>query len=177
MDLEGTVDIVIEVVAARGGDGCSVYGVADAVGVEIAAGHGVGFVVNDAVEGTIDHRVYTEGEDVLMVGCEDTGVNDCSPWDGKTFVNWLGREDTSGADLVHNFSGLVELEGENILVICNGDYGLKNKLSVANDCCAASSVVGVFPSDTVILLVNADYVWHIDNSSFIVTENSGEVVD
>lgn len=177
LDLEGAVDVVVEIVAAGDGDGLGVNGVTDTVGVEVAAGHGVRFVVDNGVEMTVEHRVHAERKDVLMVGGEDTGMHDCAPWDGETFIDRLGGEDTSGADLVHKFSGLVELEGENVLIICDGKNGLEDELSVADDGCTACSVIGVFPSDTVVLFVNTDYIWHFKNSSFVVIKNGGEVVD
>lgn len=177
LDLEGAVDVVVEIVAAGDGDRLGFNGVTDTVGVEVAAWHGVRFVVDNGVERAVEHRVHTERKDVLVMGGEYTGVHDCTPWDGETFIDRLGGEDTGGADLVHKFSGLVELEGENVLVVCDGENGLENELSVADDGCTAGSVVGVFPSDAVVLFVNTDYVWHFKYSSFVIIENGGEVVD
>lgn len=177
LDLEGAVDVVVEVVAAGRGDGRAVHRVADAVGVEVAAGHGVRFLVDEAVAGSVDHGVDAEGKDVLVVGGEDAGMDDGSPWDGEPFVDGLRGEDAGGAHLIHDFSGLVELECEDVLVVCDGDDGLEDELSVADDGCATGSVVGVFPSDPVVLLVDTHDIWHLEDFSLVVVENGREVVD
>ena len=54
-------------------------GVADAVRVEGGDGHGVDFIVNEAAGGAVDGRVEAKGEDVLVVGDEDAGVDDGAP--------------------------------------------------------------------------------------------------
>lgn len=90
LDFERSVGVEVKVEAAGCSDGCFGYGVAYSVGVEVGTWHGVGFIVDDAVDGAIDHRVYAEGEDVLVVGGEDSGVDDCSEWNRDAFVDWLG---------------------------------------------------------------------------------------
>jgi hypothetical protein len=61
---------------------------------------------------------------VLVVGCEDAGVDYGSPGDFEVFVDGLRAEDAGGADFVGPFAGLVEHEGEDILVVGDGDARL-----------------------------------------------------
>jgi len=58
---------------------------------------------------------------VLVVSCEDAGMDDGSPGDVKTLVDGLRAEDAGGADLVCPFACLIEHEGEDVLVIGDGD--------------------------------------------------------
>ena len=67
LDLEGAVEVIVEVQTRRLGHGGFLRVVADAVGVEGRAGHGVDFVVDEAVGVAVDHGVDAEGEDVLVV--------------------------------------------------------------------------------------------------------------
>jgi len=84
----------------------------------------VGFIVNEAIGVALDHGVYAQGEDVLVVSGEDAGVHDCSPRHFDAFVDGLCAEDACGADFVGPFAGLVEHEGEDILVVGDGDASL-----------------------------------------------------
>lgn len=79
LDLEGAVRVRVEIVAAGGLDEGFGSEVAGAVRVEVGAWHGVGFVVDEAVGWAVEHGVYAQGEDVLVVGCEDAGVDDGAP--------------------------------------------------------------------------------------------------
>lgn len=161
MDLEGSVFGEVEVVAAGVGDLGLGYGVAVSVWVEVAAGHGVGFVVDEAVGvAAVDEGVDAEGEDVLVVGSEDAWMDDCSEVDLNTLVDGLGAEDSCGADFVVHFSGLVEHEGHDVLVVCDCDDGLEDEFAVADDGGATGAVVCVLPSDASVLLVDANDVGH-----------------
>jgi len=68
LDFKCAVNVVVKVVAARGNDGCYIHGIADTVGIEVGAWHGMRFVKGDAVKGAVDHGVDAEREDVLVVG-------------------------------------------------------------------------------------------------------------
>lgn len=94
LDFEGSVDVPVLVETAGFFDDGFVDGVTYAVGVEVGAGHWVSFVVDDAVEGSVEHGVDAEGEDVLVVGGENAWVNNGTPWDGDSFVDGLGGENT-----------------------------------------------------------------------------------
>lgn len=73
LNLEGAVGVGIEVVAARVGEQGFGDGVACAAGVPVGgARHGMGFGVDEAVGVAVEHWVDAEGEDVLVVGRENT---------------------------------------------------------------------------------------------------------
>lgn len=84
----------------------------------------MGFIVDEAVGVAVDHGVYTQREDVLVMGGEDAWVHDCAPGDFDAFVDGLSAEDTGGADFVGPFAGLVEHEGEDVFVVRDGDATL-----------------------------------------------------
>lgn len=130
LDFKRPVRGVVDVVAARvcnKGFGSSV---ARAVWVEVAARHGVRFVVDEAVGGAVDHGVDAQGEDVLVVGGEDAWVDDSTPGNFKAFVDGLGGEDAGCADFVGEFAGLVEHEGHDVFVVCDAVYVLAPILDV-----------------------------------------------
>lgn len=79
------------------------------------------FVIDDAVLGTVDHRVYAQGEDMLMVRCKNTGVDNCAPRNAEAFVDRLSGEDASCTDFVHDLASLVENEGKDIFIVRDGD--------------------------------------------------------
>lgn len=111
LDLESPVRVRVEVIATGGGDKGFFCVVAGSVRVEVGAWHWVGFVVDEAVGGPVEHGVYAEGEDVLVVGGEDAGVDDGPPRDFEVFVDGLGAQDAGCADFVRPFASLVEHEG------------------------------------------------------------------
>ena len=69
LDFVRTVDVVVEVVAARCLAQSFFDGVAVAVLVKLGAWHWVRFVVDEAVFVTLDHWIDTKGEDVLVMYC------------------------------------------------------------------------------------------------------------
>lgn len=58
---------------------------------------------------------------MLVVGGEDAGVYHRPPGDFDAFVDGLCAEDSCGTDFVGPFAGLVEHEGEDVLVVGDGD--------------------------------------------------------
>lgn len=81
LDLERAVGVDVEIVPACLLDDGLLRVVAGAVGVEIGARHWEGFVVDEAVAMAVDHGIYAEREDVLMVGGEDAWVDNGAPGD------------------------------------------------------------------------------------------------
>ena len=116
----------IEVEAGGGGDGGFADGVAHGVRVEVFGG-GKGFdgAGDEGVFVAVDCGVDAEREDVLMVDCEDAGVDDGAPGHGGVCVDGLGGDDAGGADFVGEFAGLGENEGEDVFVVGDGDDGLE----------------------------------------------------
>lgn len=159
-DFEAAARVVVGVEAGRFGDGGFRDGVADAVGVEVGDGHGVHFVVDEAVGVAVDGGVDAQREDVLVVDGEDAGVDDGAPGDFDVFVDGLGADDAGGSDLVGHLACLVEHEGHDVLVIGDCDDGLDDQLPASYNSCSAGSVVGVLPANAGVLLMNTDYVFH-----------------
>ena len=89
----------------------------------------MGFIVDEAVGVAVDHGVYAQGEDVLVVGGEDARVHDCSPGDFDAFVDGLRAEDAGGADFEGYAAGGVELVGEDVFVVCEGDDELDDEFA------------------------------------------------
>ena len=176
-DLVGQVGGLVEVQAAGVGDLALADGVAHAVRVEVGFLHGEGFGGEDAVSVAVDGGVDAEGEDVLVVGGQDAGVDDGAPGDGEASVDGLGGDDAGGADLVGQLAGLVEDEGEDVLVVGDCDDGLEHQFAGAGDGGGAGAVVGVFPADAGVLFVDADDVFHGQGGAFVVREEAVEVVD
>jgi hypothetical protein len=116
---------------------------------------------------------------VLVVGCEDAWVDDCSPGDVEALVDGLGAEDTGSANFVGPFACLVEHECKDVLVVGDGDavcvncmiktiviasihlHALQYELTLTHNSCAPSAVVGVFPTNAAVLLVYAHDVGHL----------------
>ena len=177
LNFEDAVAVWVEVEARGGFDKGFLDGVADAVEVKGRAGHRVAFFVGEAVRLAVDGWVDAEREDVLVVGSEDARVDDGAPRDGDPFVDGLGTDDAGGADLIREFTGLVEDEGQNVFVVGNSDDGLNDELTVAGQGGAAGAIVCVFPTDTVVLFVDADDIFHGHGLALRVGQNSAEVVD
>ena len=114
---------------------------------------------------------------MLVVRGEDAGVDDGAEGDGEAFIDGLCGEDTGGADFVGELAGLVEDEGEDVLVVGDGDDGLDYELTVAHDGGAPGAVVGVLPPDAAVLLVDADYVVHGQGLAGGVVQDRADIVD
>ena len=132
---------------------------------------------------------------MLVVGCEDAWVDDCSPGNLEPLVNRLGAENSGGPDFIGPFACLVEHECEHILVVRDGDavfvscvvdisaivpihlHALKHELTLAYDGSAPSAVVGVLPSNATVLLVNTNNVRHLQRLTLVVVEYRTEVLD
>ena len=56
----------------------------------------------------------------------------------------------------------MELEGENVFVVSNGDDGLEDKNAGSCYSSVAGAVVGMFPEDAVVDFVAADYAWELE---------------
>lgn len=123
----------------------------------------------------VDGGIDPKGEDVLMVGGEDPGMDNGPPRDFD--IRGLGADDPSGPDFVLYLSGLVENEGHDVLIISNGDDGLDHKLPTADNGRRTSPVVGMFPADASVLLVYTDDILHGPGFTFIRTEHGTEVMN
>lgn len=92
------------------------------MGVEFRARYRVGFVVNKAVViGSIEHGVYMQTENVLVIRREHTGVHNSTKGDVDTFIDRPGAQNSSRTNLIRDIAGLVENEGKNVFVVCHCD--------------------------------------------------------
>lgn len=110
----------------------------------------MGLFLNHSVLLTIDGGIKTNGEYVLMVLGQYTGV------DHVTVVACLAWIDVDAADYTRrtslncNTARLIELVRKDVLIIGKGDDKLDDKLAVSNDNSAACTPVGMLPADAVI---------------------------
>ena len=95
---------------------------------------------------------------MLVMGGQNPWMDDSAPGHIHTFVDWLRADNSGGADFIGDLPSLVEDKCEKILIICNGDDGLYHELPVPNDGGAVGTVVGMFPEDAGVLLMNTDYI-------------------
>jgi len=105
------------------------------------------------------HRgINPDAEAMLMVLSQSTGANDIAPISHFPSIDVNNRDNSGSAGFDHNTPCLVELIGENVLVIRKRDDELDHELTTPGHYSAFGAPVGVFPVDPVVLLVNADYV-------------------
>ncbi len=177
LDLVDAVDAIVDVEACRGRHEGFVNGIADAMGIEVRAGHGVGFFVDEAVTMAINGRVDAQGEDVLVVSGKDARVDNGAPGDGDAWVNGLGVEDAGGADFVDELAGLIEHKGHDIFVVRDSDNGLDDEFAVAYYSSTTGVVVGVLPTYARILLMNAHDVFHWQGFAMFIVQDCVQIVD
>ena len=159
-DLVGAVGGGVQVQACGVGDFALAHRVADGVRIEVGFLHGEDFGGEDGVAGPVDAGVDAQAEDVLVVGGEDAWVDDGTPGDGDAGVDGLRADDSRGADFIAEFASLVEDEGEDVFVVGHCDDGLQDEFAGARDGGPVGAVVGVFPANPGVLLVDADDVVH-----------------
>lgn len=105
----------------------------------------------------VDGRVDAHGKDVLVVLGEDTRRNNVAVLGRLTLVNGDDADHAGGARLDGDAAGLVELEGEDVLVVGEGADELDDKLAHAGDDAAVGAEVGVLPQDAAVLLVQTHH--------------------
>ena len=72
---------------------------------------------------------------------------------------------------------MVELVGEDVFVVGEGDDELDDQHATASHHCTASAPVGVFPTDTLVLFVQTDDIW-VDLAFTVIVDDDGvEVLD
>ena len=177
LDLKGSVAVVVGVKPTGFFYHGFFHDIARTLGVQLGARHCKCFVIDEPVVMAIERRVDSEGEDVLMMCGKHARMDDCAPRDFDTLIDGLGAEDTGGTNFVDYISRLVEHESEDVFVVRDGDDGLNYKLSVPYNSSPSCSVVGVLPADASILLVNAHHILHGRWLSFVIRQDSTEIVD
>lgn len=177
LDLENAIGIVVCVKSTGFPNNFLFHSVANTVGIEVRSRHWMYFLINKTIGVTIDRWVDAEGKDVLVVRGQDTRMDYCSPWNIHAVINGLRADDSGCPDFVRDFSCLVEHKSHDVSVIRNCYDGLNNKLSAPNKCSSAGTVIGVFPPNTGVLLMQADHVIHRHCPTFVICEDSTQVVD
>lgn len=181
LDLEDPVGVGVQVQAAGGLD----HGLGDAVGHPVGVplrvdGHRVGLVVRQSVPVALEHGVDAQREDVLVVDRQHARVHHGAKGDAgpvELVVDGLGRQDARGPDLIGDLAGLVEHEGQDVLVVGHGDDALQDQLAVADHGRPARAVVGVLPADARVLLVHAHAVLDRGGGALVVGDDGRDVLD
>lgn len=93
-------------------------------------GYGEGLFLDDGVVPSIDCGIDAYGENVLMVLREDTRGDDVTIIARLAGVDVDAADNTCSAGLDINAAGLVELVGEDVFVVCEGDDELDNEFAV-----------------------------------------------
>lgn len=140
-------------------------------------GHRVRLLLDDGVGMTIDGRVDARAEDVLVVLGERTRVDDVAVVALLAWVDVDDADDAGGARLDDDAAGLVELVGEDVLVVGQGNDELHDQLAVAGHNGAARSPVGVLPADAVVLLVQTDDVGMRRGFAVTADDDGIEILD
>lgn len=176
-DFVDPVDRRINIEAGRRGDGTFTHRIPDSVRIEVGDGHRMHFRGCQRVVVPVDRWVDTEREDVLMVGGQYTRLDNSSPGHRHALVNGLGTHNSRGAHLVTEFAGLIEDEGQDVFVVCYRDDRLEDEFTRPHDRGIVRAIVGVFPANAGVLLMNADDVFHGKGLTVRGGEDGGQVVD
>jgi hypothetical protein len=134
---------------------------------DIACAHGIQVLVprqwnrvgrGKAIAVAPDSRVDSYTEDVLVRRRHDTVCNASAPWHFGIRVDRLCREDSGRAGLECDFTGLVEIPHENILVVGSRDDVLQHKLAFAHHRGISGAVVCMLPLNSVVDFVDARHI-------------------
>lgn len=181
LDLEHPVRVRVQVEPARRLDHRLRHVVRDPVRVPVLVdGEGVRLVVHQSVLVPFEHRVDAEREDVLVVHGQDARVHHRAEGDAglvELVVDGLRGQDARGPDFVDDFAGLVEHEGQDVLVVGHGDDALQHQFAVAYHRRPPSAVVGVLPPDPGVLLVDAHAVFDRRGRALVVGDDGRDVLD
>src|SRR5204863_5228696 len=106
----------------------------------------------------IDGRVDAKTEYVLVVLCQSARRDDVTPWGRLARININNCDDTRRSNLDRDSTSLIELECEDVFIVCKGDNKLYNKFAVSGCYCTGSTEVCMLPPNTTVLLVDADNI-------------------
>lgn len=180
-DLESSVGVDIKVQASRLLNCHFNDPIANAMRVPVGISrHSMSLLIDELVGVAIDHGVYSEREDVLVVAGKNAWVDDSTKRYSnlvQIVVDRLSRQDTGSSYFICNLTSLVEEEHQDVLIIRDSNDGLKHQFSRPDDCSTASTVVGVLPTDAGILLVNADTVFLRLRPTLIIGDDSAEILN
>jgi len=145
----------------------------------------------------INRGIYAQAESVLMILRQRTRTNHIPPIGRFSRVDVHDGDDAGGAGFDADPARLVEFEGEDVFVVCEGDDVLDHELAAAGYYRAAGAPadrkttrladvldkvglyapVGVFPVNTVILLVNTNNIRRLLRRAIRTHDDAVEVLD
>ena len=96
---------------------------------------------------------------------------------GRVGFGWHSGEDSGCADFEGERGVLGKVEGEDVLVVGDGDDGLQDKDARSCYDGVLRAEVRVLPQDAVVLFVAADYVGQFDGRALGVVVPGIEVLD
>lgn len=109
---------------------------------------------------TVNSRVDSQAEKVLMVWCKHAGCYDGTKGQfGLTESDGCGREDTGCPNFVVDRRILTEMEGEDVFVVAYSDDRLQYKNARACHHGMPCTEICMLPKYPVILFMQADYIW------------------
>lgn len=113
-------------------------------------------LVDDSVFVSVNGWINAETEGVLVVLCQRTWTDNVAPVGSLARIDVNNRNNAGSTSFYANAAGLVELECKDVFVIGQGDDELDDQLSSTGDDGTASTPIGVFPVDAIVLLVDTD---------------------
>jgi hypothetical protein len=125
---------------------------------------------------TIDCRVNTHGEDVLMVLGKNTWVDHVSVLADLSGIDVDAGNNSSGPDFDVDLARKIKLISEDIFVIGQSENKLNDELTVASDNCTVGTPVCVLPSNAVVLLMKTDDIWLNLNFTICLDRDSIKVL-
>jgi hypothetical protein len=135
-------------------------------------------VVGDGILAiTIQARVHSHAEEVLVVDSQYSRSNDRAPGNLKPLADRHGGNNTSGSHFYVKVGSLVQHKSEDILVVGDSCRALNNQLPIPHNRRLLVSEVGVLPANAIVNLVYADNVWHNYSLAVCSDSDSAEVGD
>ena len=114
---------------------------------------------------------------MLVIRSHDARCHHLAVRHGVPDFDWTRRQNACGTNFVVDCSCLGELEREDVFVVPDCDDSLEDKNSRSSYNGVASAVVGVFPEDSVVNFVAADYVRDFDGITCSCVQVGVEVFD
>ncbi|KAF4506524.1 hypothetical protein G6O67_006601 [Ophiocordyceps sinensis] len=157
LDLEGAVVKGREIDAGRGRDGRLADLVVVSAGVRAGVhGDGQALLLHERVAMAVDGGIDADAEQVLVVLRQGARADDVAPGRRLAGVDVDDGHDARCPGLDGDAGRLVELEGEDVLVVGERDDELQDELAAARHDSSSGAPVVVLPVDAVVLLVQAD---------------------
>lgn len=176
-DLEDSVLGKIHIVATWLFDCGRVNSESTAEGIKIRlVGYRDAVIVRNGVPlVSIQTRVDTETEQMLVVHGQHAGRNNRPPRNLEALADRHGRNNAGRSHVDVEVGGLVQDEGEDVLVVSHSRGALDDELAVSNDGRLVVAEVGVLPSDAIVNLVHADDIRHDDGLAVAGNPDAAEV--